>query len=132
MSAAMFHRFVVDEVDPDSGRRMGLFQIAYRLERENLWTANDRQAFIDLEHWFSDHLQTPATFALGKKPHAKGRAVSWFRATARTHLDQAWRLARLVGRYRSDVTTIRTERPGYVVFQDDAQVIAYPFADTPV
>ncbi|MDP3854060.1 hypothetical protein [Phenylobacterium sp.] len=26
---------------------------------------------------------------------------------------------------------LRTARPGYVVYEDDHQVLAYPFADTP-
>lgn len=127
----MLCRFVIGDLDPDSGRRTGLFHAAYGLHRADIWQASDGDLFIELEHWFSDHLQTPTTFAIGKKPHAKAQAISWFREAATQHVDQAWRLARLVGRYRSDVTIIRTDRPGYVVFEDDVQVVAYPFAETP-
>jgi hypothetical protein len=29
------------------------------------------------------------------------------------------------------VERIRTQRPGYIVYEDEHQVAAYPFADTP-
>ena len=33
--------------------------------------------------------------------------------------------------YGLTVEMLRTERPGYIVYEDEHQVVAYPFADTP-
>lgn len=34
-------------------------------------------------------------------------------------------------RYDIQTEMIRTNRPGYIVYEDDHQVTAYPFSDTP-
>jgi hypothetical protein len=38
---------------------------------------------------------------------------------------------RILGAYGIAVETIRTRRPGYVVYEDEFQIAAYPFSDTP-
>ena len=38
---------------------------------------------------------------------------------------------RLLEAYGQNVVILRTKRPGYVVFEDQYQIVAYPFADTP-
>ena len=41
------------------------------------------------------------------------------------------RLAEVVRRCGHAVTELRTLRPGYIVYEDELQVIAEPFRDTP-
>ena len=38
---------------------------------------------------------------------------------------------RLLEAYGTAVKVIKTRRPGYVVYEDEFQVAAYPFSDTP-
>ena len=38
---------------------------------------------------------------------------------------------RVLEAYDIRLEMLRTERPGYIVYEDDHQVVAYPFADTP-
>jgi hypothetical protein len=53
------------------------------------------------------------------------------RASAHEHLAQLRRLATLVEVNGAVVHELRTDRPGYVVYEDAHHVVALPFADTP-
>ena len=58
-------------------------------------------------------------------------ALSWFRDTAHEHIGKMRDFALILERHGIAVRMIRTDRPGYVLYEDDYQVAAYPFADTP-
>jgi len=47
------------------------------------------------------------------------------------HLEKIRELAELLDRYDVGIEIVRSERPGYVIYEDDAQIIAEPFRDTP-
>jgi hypothetical protein len=40
-------------------------------------------------------------------------------------------LQRVLESHSLSVETIRTRRPGYILYEDEYQVAAYPFRDTP-
>lgn len=126
----MLLRFVVSVVDPGSGRRRGVLHAAARLRESDQVSATDRQHLRDLADWFEEHLERPTTFAISSRPHAKAQALSWFKHTAVRHIARMREFAQILGTYGVVVEVIRTRRPGYVVFEDEYQVTAYPFADT--
>ncbi|HEX4302005.1 MAG TPA: hypothetical protein VHZ78_04390 [Rhizomicrobium sp.] len=127
----MLIRFVIDRRDPDSGRRQGLFQAAKALRDSGLLSAKDDDALEDIWAWFNRHLERPERLALSPRPHAKAQALSWFRDTATNHVAKMREFAGILEQYGITVQTIRTSRPGYVLYKDEYQVAAYPFADTP-
>ena len=57
-------------------------------------------------------------------------ALSWFKDTAREHVAKVRTIATLLEARGVAVFTVATERPGYVVYEDDFQVVAEPFADS--
>ncbi|MER8880819.1 hypothetical protein [Mesorhizobium sp. M0684] len=74
----------------------------------------------------------PTRFSASRHPRAQETAISWVKASADEHVRRLRLLVALVeeaGRIRID--ELRTKRPGYIVFEDDHQVVALPFADTP-
>jgi len=77
------------------------------------------------------NLPVPTRFAISSKSNAKAQALSWFRDTAAEHINQMRKYQRILDGYGLQVTMLRTTRPGYVVFEDKYQVVAYPFSDTP-
>jgi len=127
----MLLRFVIHVIDEDSGRRRGIFHAAADLRESNVVTAQDRKQLVALRDWFNDHLERPSTFAVSKKPHAKAQAVSWFKSSATEHVSRMWEFVEVLSRYDVQVDVLRTKRPGYVVYEDEHQVTAYPFSDTP-
>lgn len=93
--------------------------------------SSDGEALRATYAWFKANLLVPTRFSLSARPHAKAQALSWFRDSAAEHVRQMREYQRLLQSYGFGVEMLRTERPGYIVYEDDHQVVAYPFADTP-
>lgn len=127
----MFIRFVIGSLDEDSGRRQGLFQAGETIALSGQMAADDLKYLEVLNAWFKTHLPVPTRFAVSSKPHAKAQALSWFRDTAVEHIERMREYQRVLEEYGLQVSMLRTKRPGYIVFEDQHQVVAYPFADTP-
>lgn len=123
-------RFIVNEIHPESGRRMGVFQSVSRLRNENLVAGADRKKLDELWEWFDKRLLEPDRKARSKKKSAAHRAISWFKPTASHHLARMAEMTEILGRHGVAVETITTDKPGYVTYEDEFQVAAEPFADT--
>jgi hypothetical protein len=125
-------RFVTRDRHPPYGHRTGVFPAAYALWRSHTLVAPDQQhelrALLD---WFEENLATPTRFTRSRYPRATETAVSWVRASAREHVARLRRLVELLDDASIAVNELRIKRPGYVVYEDDHQVVALPFADTP-
>lgn len=80
--------------------------------------------------WFSNNLKKPERLSLSARPHRKNQAISWFRSTAAAHIQKMQEYRRLLELHGVAVEMIKTERPGYIVYEDEYQIAAYPLADT--
>lgn len=127
----MFIRFVIAGLDADSGRRQGLFQAGAVLTASGRMLPLDQERLEQIYCWFKQHLPVPTRFAVSQRPHAKAQALSWFRDSATEHIDRVREYQNILETYGLQVEMLRTKRPGYIVYQDEYQVAAYPFADTP-
>jgi hypothetical protein len=126
----MFIRFVIASKDENSGRRQGLFQVAYQLRASGHMNANDEQRLDEVLRWFDENLAEPERLAVSSKPRRKAQAISWFRDAAREHIARMREFQTLLDNYGIVVEMLRESRPGYVVFEDEHQVVAYPFSET--
>ncbi len=83
--------------------------------------------------WFSENLVTPDRFNRSK---SKGfdrrttRGIAWFRDTATDCLSRMHRMRVILEKYGHPVTMLTETRIGYVVYEDELQVVAEPFSDT--
>ena len=83
--------------------------------------------------WFRNRLSTPARFNRSTSKgyyRRKTRGISWFRDTATECIARMHELKRILEANGHPVTVIREDRIGFVIFEDDLQVVAEPFADT--
>jgi hypothetical protein len=55
--------------------------------------------------------------------------ISWFKATAEEHISKIRELIALLENHGVRVEMIKTTRPGYVIYEDNFQIVAVPFAD---
>jgi hypothetical protein len=62
--------------------------------------------------------------------HKNKIALSWFKDSAVAALQRTRRLAEILESCGVAVEMITTERPGFLVYEDEYQVVAEPFADT--
>lgn len=124
----MFIRFVSGEVDEDSHFPAGLFCAAWNLLDETVLTDDEYEALADLMEWFNAHLKGPFDYRL-KSPQRAQRAICWFKSTAHAHLSRAWEMATILERNDVVIRMIKSRSAGYILYEDEAQILAEPFAD---
>jgi hypothetical protein len=118
-----FIRFVVGRKDEDSHVEQGIFQaVARAIEWETI-TGRDADDLDSLRRWFGENLEKPTSFGRGKL----SLGVSWFKLGASEHIARIWRMVRILERHGIYVRKIKTEKPGYLVYEDDWQVVSEPF-----
>ena len=123
----MYIRFVVSDRDESSDRDRGVFSALYALESRGELAAYELEWFRTAEGWLNQHLRRPERLAWSGRPNAPERAISWFKASAAEHVSRMRELVALLEYKSIPVRELRTERPGYVVYEDEHQVAAIPF-----
>ncbi len=123
-------RFVITRLDHESQRRQGLFQALSDLEHADALSPDEQALYDNIYAWFRHHLRKPRNLSRSSKPHARNVALSWFKVTAHEHIRRMHGLASILQSHGVDVDIIRSQRPGYIVYEDDHQVAAEPFRDS--
>jgi len=123
----MYVRFVATRQHPDTGVQVGIFQTYLLLASAGPLAAWDEARLAELKAWFNAYLEKPERVARSRRPNGHHAAVSWFKPSAREHIARARELAALLEQYGVPTRMITTDRPGYVVYEDEFQVAAEPF-----
>lgn len=126
----MFVRFVIHENHEDSGRRQGIFQAVSDLEHAGVLLEHEQQQYNEIYEWFRFNLKKPRSFTRSSKPHAKNVALSWYKDSAVEHIAKTQGLVEILRAHGVAVDLLRTDRPGYIVYEDPFQVAAEPFRET--
>jgi len=124
-------RFAVAQRHENSQRGLGIFQALYRLHDEGKLHAYEEEHFRTVSDWFNKHLETPTRFTAAKPPYHRkqSKAISWFRDTAHEHILYLREMAAILENHGVPVRMMKAERVGYVVYEDEHQVVAEPFSD---
>ena len=127
----MYLRFVVSEIDDDSERALGVFHAVRYLRDVGKLHDYEEEQHDMVRWWFNENLERPTRFTAAKVPfyRKKNRALSWFKDTAVEHLAVVRELVTILESHGVHVCTLKAKRVGYVVYEDDFQVVAEPFAD---
>lgn len=94
-------------------------------------SAPDIEYLDSIRNWFNLHLEKPTRLSVSSRDHAKAQALSWFKPAATDHIAKMREFQELMERYGVVVEMIKARRLGYVLYEDEFQVAAYPFNDTP-
>lgn len=92
----------------------------------------DRKLLQGLLAWFETNLAIPERFNRTKSKgyyRRNAAGVSWIKASAHEHIAKMRALVLILENNGYVVSQLATTRPGYVIFEDDHQVIAEPFRD---
>ena len=126
-----FVRFIVPYRDKRSTHRSGVFQAAFDLADAGLLTGYEEQHLHEIGLWFDQNLSKPDRFSRKRNSyHRDARGISWFKDSATDHILRVREIIVLLENHGVHVKQISSERPGYVVYEDEFQVVAEPFADT--
>jgi hypothetical protein len=123
----VYVRFVVTIRDARSGHQQGIFTALYALEREGQLAASELDWFHSIEEWFNEHLTRPERLTWSSRPNAPQRAITWLKMSASEHVSRMRELVALLEHKDVPVEELRTEKPGYVVYEVQHQVAAVPF-----
>lgn len=126
----VYLRFVTSEIDPDSGVEAGVFVAAYRLYYSDRLPEYEDERLGDLIAWFRLNLRRPSRFSRSARDGGPGRAICWFRPTAREHLARIHEMVVILEDNGVLIRRIKAPKVGYVVYEDEHQVVAEPYADT--
>jgi hypothetical protein len=128
----MYLRFVVANIDEDSERELGVFHAAVNLREEGKLYAYEEEQHDSIRQWFNENLRRPTRFTASKPPfyRKQSKAISWFRDSACEHIARVRDLVAILRNHGIPVRMLKADRIGYVVYEDEYQVVAEPFADT--
>jgi len=116
-------RFVVGRKDEDSHVEQGIFQAAaLAIEWHNI-TGADADELNKLRAWFSENLEKPTSFGRDKLR----LGICWFKTGSTEHISRIWEMVRILERNAIYVKKIRTDKPGYIIYEDEWQLVAEPF-----
>jgi len=123
-------RFVTSTIDEDSGKRRGVFQAAADLVDANELSEHELDELEAIRKWFHQHLDAPDRFARSRKSNAAPKAISWYKGTAIEYVSRMHAMCRILNEHGIMTEMITSTRPGYIVFEDEHQIAAVPFAET--
>ncbi len=123
----MYLRFVSMDIDPTSHVWAGIFTAARFMRDELPQSDHELDQLWALADWFNEHLPAPNRFARNTRNRYASPGVCWFRESARTHLARIWEMVALLEDNGVWIRMLKTDRPGYIVYEDDWQIVAVPF-----
>lgn len=128
----MYLRFVVADIDEDSEQRLGVFHAVWNLRDQGELYPYEEELVDSIRQWFNENLERPTRFSSARHPFygKKRRGLSWFKDSAREHIRWIRGLVAILQNHGILVEMLKADRIGYVVYEDEYQVVAEPFADT--
>ncbi len=128
----MYLRFVVADIDEDSEKELGVFHAVRNLREDGKLYHYEEDQHDLIRGWFNENLEKPTRFTASKPPfyRKKNKAISWFKDSAHEHLAHVRSLVAILQNHGIPVRMLKTERVGYIVYEDEYQVVAEPFSDT--
>lgn len=116
-------RFVIDRKDEDSHVEQGIFQAAALAIEWRRITGSDADNMNELRAWFSKNLEKPESFGRGKLR----LGICWLKTDAEQHISRIYEMVRILDRNGICVKKIKTDKPGYMIYEDEWQIVAEPF-----
>lgn len=92
------------------------------MEWQNV-TGSDADELRELRAWFNENLEKPSSFGRNKLR----LGICWFKTDAAEHISRIWEMVHILERNGIYVKKIRTDKPGYVIYEDEWQLVAEPF-----
>ncbi len=125
-------RFVTNDRHEPFGHRTGIVHCVYKLLDARPEIALVARSELTNElNWLRQNMEVPQKFARSSRSHAADVAISWVKSTAHEHLNCLRQMQLLLNVEGVPSECLRTRKPGTIVYEDDHQVVALPFADTP-
>ncbi len=117
----MYLRFQTKTPDPHSGYPTGILVAAHQLRDSNRVTIEEEGWLRDYLLYFNQNLAIPECLEELKNK----RAISWFKEGSQM-IDRVWNLKVFLEEQGIFIDVITTTKPGFVIYEDDDQIVAQP------
>lgn len=122
----MYLRFITEFTNYWDERETGIFQaLSQTLYREDIFE-HDYARLRELHKWFNKNLNKPDRFNKHSNKNKPTSGLSWFKDSADEHLKHMFELKPILENYDVIVDVLRSDNPGYIVFEDQFQIVAIP------
>ena len=127
----MYIRFITGEIHDNTSHEVGVFQAAYGLRRNRHLLEHEEARLTELLDWFNANLPKPTRLTTSKPPYYRkqNRAISWFKDIATEHISKLREVVSILNEHDVHTEMIQTDRPGYIVYEDNYQIVAEAFSD---
>jgi hypothetical protein len=124
-------RFVVPDIHESSGKELGVFHAVLDLREAGKLDEHEEKLHDLTRQWFNENLEKPTRFTASKAPFYRkpNKAISWFKVSAEEHLAHIRDLVAILKNHGIAVRMLKTGRVGYVVYEDEYQIVAEPFSN---
>lgn len=132
-TVSMYLRFVYAKSVEGMSSREGFFQAAGEVANNPLSDALAIERIDVLRKWFSNNLKRPVRFSRSRSKgyyRKETKGLSWFKPCATEHISKAFELKSILDDCGYAIEVLKEGRIGYVVYEDEHQVVAEPFAET--
>jgi len=119
-------RFVCFQSIGRQRSRLGLFKAideAIESEHASGWAIAEAR---NLSGWFDANLAIPQTFSAGGHKGYGQPGLSWFKPSAAEHIRRMHSLRTALVECGIHVEVLTTRDPGFIVWQDEHQIVAEP------
>lgn len=123
LSTRTYVRFVAPTVDSDSHQEEGVFSAAYRLRDSGSLQEYEVAEIRSQLTWFENHLPQPNSFSRASQK----RGISWFKADAKECMSRIWSIIAILNEHDIPIKKLTSTQPGFVVYEDEVQIVAEPF-----
>jgi len=129
----MYLRFVYSKQVQGMSSREGLFQAAAELVRDPTEAQSTIAQVNLLTDWFSQYLEQPTRFSGSKSKgyyRKPSKGLSRFKPSATEHIARAYELTSILNDHGYLIEVIKEQRVGYILYEDEYQIVAEPFTET--
>ena len=116
-------RFVIGHKDEDSHVELGIFHATSQAMEFGNLSRTDADTLRRLRAWFNENLEKPTSFGRGRL----SLGICWFKTGSLEHISRVYEMVHILERNGVHVRKIKTDKPGYVIYEDEWQLVAEPF-----
>lgn len=116
-------RFIITRERNSNPSEQGVIHAAILALEWNEIAGSDTEELRRLFAWFDVHLKGPISSGRDKRR----RGVSWFKTSSTEHLSRIADICKILERNGFLTKRISTDAPGYLIYEDEYQIVAEPF-----
>lgn len=129
--AIQFLRFVVPDRVEGSHHPRGIFSVAYDIASKGELAEYEIDEINAILRWFDKNLATPTSFTRSNNRNLTSTlGLSWIKSTSNIAVSKLHEMRTILERHGIICEILKTTKPGYVVYEDEHQVVAEPFSST--